>query len=112
MIASPYIPLVSAIVLEVLGTSMLQRSEQFTRIGPTVAMSLCYLASFYLLSVALKSMPLGVAYAIWSACGVALVAVIGLVVFGQKLDLAAVAGLVLIVAGVVVINVFSNTVGH
>lgn len=112
MIASPYVPLITAIVLEVLGTSMLQRSEQFTRLWPTLVMTLCYLASFYLLSVSLKVLPLGVAYAIWSACGVALVAVIGLVVFGQRLDMPAVLGLALIVAGVVVINVFSKTVGH
>ncbi|RJE80036.1 QacE family quaternary ammonium compound efflux SMR transporter [Paracoccus sp. JM45] len=109
---SPYVPLIAAITLEVVGTSLLQRSEQFTRTGPTIMMAICYLASFYLLSVALKTMPLGVAYAIWSACGVALVAVIGLVVFGQKLDIPAILGLTLIVAGVVVINVFSKTVGH
>jgi len=109
---SPYLPLGLAIVLEVVGTSLLQRSEQFSRLMPTIGMALCYLASFYLLSVSLKSLPLGVAYAIWSACGVALVAVIGLVVFGQRLDLPAVLGLALIVAGVVVINVFSRTVGH
>nr|WP_111297781.1 SMR family transporter [Paracoccus saliphilus] len=112
MIVSPYVPLLAAIVLEVLGTTMLQRSEQFTRMGPTLLMALCYLFSFYLLSVSLKVLPLGVAYAIWSACGVALVAMVGLVVFGQRLDLPAVAGLVLIVAGVVLINVFSKTVGH
>ena len=109
---SPYLPLGLAIVLEVVGTSLLQRSEQFSRLMPTIGMALCYLVSFYLLSVSLKSLPLGVAYAIWSACGVALVAVIGLVVFGQRLDLPAVLGLALIVAGVVVINVFSRTVGH
>ncbi|WP_405404886.1 SMR family transporter [Paracoccus sp. Ld10] len=109
---SPYIPLSIAIALEVLGTTLLQRSEQFTRLAPTVGMALCYLASFYLLSVSLKVLPLGVAYAIWSAFGVALVAMIGLVVFGQRLDLPAVVGLGLIVSGVVVINVFSRTVGH
>lgn len=112
MTLSPYIPLGFAIGLEVLGTTLLQRSEQFTRLAPTVGMAVCYLASFYLLSVSLKVLPLGVAYAIWSAFGVALVAMIGLVVFGQRLDLPAVIGLCLIVAGVVVINVFSRTIGH
>jgi len=112
MALSPYVPLGIAIALEVVGTSLLQRSEQFTKAMPTIGMALCYLASFYLLSVSLKVLPLGVAYAIWSACGVALVAVIGLVLFGQRLDLPAVLGLALIVAGVVVINVFSRTVGH
>ncbi|WP_347918468.1 SMR family transporter [Paracoccus marcusii] len=112
MTLSPYIPLGFAIALEVLGTTLLQRSEQFTRLAPTVGMAVCYLASFYLLSISLKVLPLGVAYAIWSAFGVALVAMIGLVVFGQRLDLPAVIGLCLIVAGVIVINVFSRTVGH
>ena len=112
MIQSPYVPLLLAISLEVLGTSMLQRSEQFTRLWPTVAMAVCYLASFYLLSVTLKVLPLGVAYAIWSAFGVALVALIGWVVFGQRLDGPAVLGLALIVTGVVIINVFSKSVGH
>lgn len=112
MIQSPYVPLLLAISLEVLGTSMLQRSEQFTRLWPTLAMAVCYLASFYLLSVTLKVLPLGVAYAIWSAFGVALVALIGWVVFGQRLDGPAVLGLALIVTGVVIINVFSKSVGH
>ncbi len=112
MTLSPYVPLGVAIALEVLGTTLLQRSEQFTRLAPTVGMAICYLASFYLLSVSLKVLPLGVAYAIWSAFGVALVAMIGLVVFGQRLDLPAVIGLCLIVTGVIVINVFSRTVGH
>ena len=112
MTLSPYVPLGVAIALEVLGTTLLQRSEQFTRLAPTVGMAICYLASFYLLSVSLKVLPLGVAYAIWSAFGVALVAMIGLVVFGQRLDLPAVIGLCLIVAGVIVINVFSRSVGH
>lgn len=109
---SPYVPLGAAIALEVMGTTFLQRSEQFSRLLPTIGMAVCYLASFYLLSVSLKVLPLGIAYAIWSGCGVALIAMMGLVLFGQRLDLPAVLGLVLIVAGVIVINVFSRTVGH
>lgn len=112
MIASPYLALVLAIGLEVVGTSLLQRSAQFTRLWPTVGMALCYLVSFYLLSLSLRVLPLGVAYAIWSALGIVLVAVIGLLVFGQRLDLPAVIGLGLIVAGVIVVNLFSNTIGH
>ncbi|WP_371822370.1 SMR family transporter [Paracoccus sp. C2R09] len=108
----PYLALGAAIVLEVIGTSLLQKSEQFSRILPTMGMAVCYLISFYLLSVSLKVLPLGVAYAIWSALGVALVAMIGLLVFGQRLDLPAILGLGLIVAGVIVINLFSKTVGH
>lgn len=109
---NPFVPLGLAIALEVVGMSLLQRSAQFTRLWPTVGMAVCYLASFYLLSLALRSMPLGIAYAIWSAVGIVLVAVIGLVVFGQRIDLAGVIGLGLIIAGVLVVNLFSNTVGH
>lgn len=112
MTYSPYVPLVFAIGLEVVGTSLLQRSEQFTRLAPTVGMALCYLASFYLLSLSLRALPLGIAYAIWSALGIVLVALIGFFVFGQRLDLPAVIGLALIVLGVLVVNLFSRTVGH
>ncbi|MFN3524564.1 MAG: SMR family transporter [Paracoccus sp. (in: a-proteobacteria)] len=112
MITSPYVPLAVAIALEVVGTSLLQRSEQFSRLWPTLGMAACYLVSFYLLSLSLRVLPLGIAYAIWSAVGIVLVAMIGLVAFGQRLDLPAVIGLGLIVAGVVVVNVFSKSVGH
>ena len=107
-----YATLFTAIVLEVIGTTFLQRSEQFSRLLPTLAMGLCYAASFYFLSLALRAMPLGVAYAIWSGLGIVLVSVIGLVVFGQKLDFAAVTGLTLIVAGVVIVNLFSGSITH
>lgn len=105
-----YATLFTAIVLEVIGTTFLQRSEQFTRLVPTLMTGLCYAASFYFLSLALRTMPLGIAYAIWSGLGIVLVSVIGLLVFGQKLDLAAVTGLSLIVAGVVIVNLFSGSV--
>ncbi|RJE82128.1 SMR family transporter [Paracoccus onubensis] len=108
----PYIALLVAIVLEVVGTSLLQLSAQFTRPLPTIGMAICYLLSFYLLSVSLKVLPLGIAYAVWSGVGIVLVAMIGLVVFGQRLDLPAVIGLGLIVLGVLVVNLFSKTVGH
>ncbi|HIC65984.1 MAG TPA: QacE family quaternary ammonium compound efflux SMR transporter [Paracoccus sp.] len=110
--ASPYLPLAMAIALEVVGTSLLQRSQQFSRLWPTLGMAICYLASFYLLSLALRVLPLGVAYAIWSALGIVLVALICLFVFHQRLDLPAVIGLGLIVAGVIVVNLFSQTAGH
>ena len=74
--------------------------------------AICYGAAFYFLSLTLRTIPLGIAYAIWSALGIVLVSLIGLVVFGQKLDLPAVIGLGLIVAGVVVVNLFSNSVTH
>ena len=109
---STYATLFTAITLEVIGTTFLQRSQQFTQLVPTLAMGLCYAASFYFLSHALRSMPLGIAYAIWSGLGIVLVSMIGLVLFGQKLDLAAIIGLGLIVAGVIVVNLFSDSVTH
>lgn len=110
--ASPYLPLLAAIGLEVVGTTLLQRSAQFTRLWPTLGMAFCYLVSFYLLSLSLRVLPLGIAYAVWSALGIVLVALIGFFVLGHRLDLPAVIGLSLIVLGVVVVNLFSDTVGH
>ena len=107
-----YLYLLTAVVFETIGTSALQASEQFTRPRPVLITLVCYAATFYFLSQALRGMPVGVAYAIWSGLGIILIALIGLVWFGQKLDAAALAGLALIVAGVAVINLFSNTVAH
>ena len=104
--------LLGAIGLEVAGTSLLQASAQFTRAWPTAGMAVCYGLAFYLLSIALRQMPVGIAYAIWSGLGVVLISVIGTVVFRQRLDLPAMLGLAMIVGGVVVINLFSKTVGH
>ncbi|GAA0193275.1 small multidrug resistance pump [Brevundimonas nasdae] len=101
-----------AIALEVVGTTLLNQSQQFTRPWPTAGMALCYGLAFYLLSIALKQMPVGIAYAIWSGLGVVAISVIGLVLFKQRLDLAAVIGLTMIVGGVVVINLFSKAVSH
>ena len=107
-----YGSLAVAIVLEVIGTTFLQQSQQFTRAVPTISMAVCYLAAFYLLSIALRTLPVGIAYGIWSGLGIVLVSAVGVVVFRQTLDLAAIIGLGLIVAGVVVVNVFSNSVSH
>ena len=104
--------LLGAIALEVAGTTMLQASKQFTRVWPTAGMAVCYGLAFYLLSIALRQMPVGIAYAIWSGLGVVLISVIGTVVFRQRLDLPAMVGLAMIVGGVMVINLFSKTVGH
>lgn len=107
-----YAALFTAITLEVVGTTFLQRSQQFTQLVPTLIMGICYAGSFYFLTLALKTMPLGIAYAIWSGLGIVLVSLIGLVLFGQKLDLAAIIGLSMIVGGVVVVNLFSGSVTH
>ena len=107
-----YGSLLVAILFEVTGSSLLQKSEQFSRLGPTIGMAVCFLAALFFLSQALKAIPLGVAYAIWSGIGVVLTALIGVVVFRFALDAAALVGMGLIVAGVIVINVFSKSAAH
>jgi len=101
-----------AIVSEVIATSALKASDGFSRLWPSLVVAAGYMAAFYFLSLTLKTIPIGVAYAIWSGAGVALIALIAWVFFGQALDTPAVIGLALIVAGVVVLNVFSRTVAH
>ena len=101
-----------AIVCEVIGTSALKASEGFTRPWPSVVVIVGYAAAFYFLSLTLKTIPVGVAYAVWAGAGVALIALIGWLYFGQTLDAAAIIGMLLIVAGVVVLNVFSDTASH
>lgn len=107
-----YLWLFIAILTETLGTTALQASQQFTRLWPSLAVVCCYGASFYFMALALKVMPVGIVYAIWAGLGIVLIAGLGFVVFGQKLDLAAVLGLALIVLGVVVIHLFSNSLSH
>jgi small multidrug resistance pump len=107
-----YLPLFAAILLEVLATSALQASQQFTRPWPTALMVLGYLAAFYCLSLALRGIPVGIAYAIWSGLGIVLISAVGWVVFGQKLDLPAMIGIGMILCGVLVVNLFSATAGH
>ena len=104
--------LLGAIGFEVLGTTLLQQSQQFTKPWPTAGLAICYGLAFYLLTIALKQMPVGLAYAIWSGLGVVLISVIGLFLFKQKLDVPAIIGLAMIVGGVVVINLFSKSVSH
>ncbi|ERI16343.1 MULTISPECIES: DMT family transporter [Brucella] len=107
-----YAILAIAIVSEVIGTLSLKASEGFTRLGPSMIVIVAYGLAFYFLSLTLKSIPVGIAYAIWSGIGVTLVALIGWLLFGQKLDLAAVLGMGLIIAGVIVLNLFSSTAQH
>ncbi len=112
MTALTYFQLAFAIVFEVLGTSALKASEGFTRVQASVLTVLAYAASFYFLALTLRTMPVGVAYAIWSGVGIVLIATIGRVWYGQVLDAPALLGLGLIIAGVLVVNLFSKTVGH
>lgn len=107
-----YLYLVIAVVFEVIGTAALQASAQFTRPKPLILVVIGYAASFYFLSLVLRTMPVGIAYGIWSALGGVLIALIGLVWFGQRLDMPAILGLGLIIAGVTVINLFSKTITH
>lgn len=101
-----------AIVSEVIATSSLKASEGFSRLWPSALVVVGYGAAFYFLSLTLKTIPIGVAYAIWSGVGVALIALISWAFFGQSLDLPAIIGISLIVAGVIVLNLFSKTVSH
>lgn len=103
-----YLYLAIAIVAEVIGTSALKAAEGFTRPLPTVVVAVGYSAAFYFLSLALKVIPVGIAYAIWSGVGVALITLIGWLVFKQRLDAPAMLGVALIVAGVAVIHLFSG----
>ncbi|MGE3976455.1 MAG: multidrug efflux SMR transporter [Nitrospira sp.] len=101
-----------AIVSEVIGTSTLKASEGFTRLWPSVVVVAGYASAFYFLSLTLKTIPVGVAYAIWSGAGVALIAMIAWVLYDQALDLLGMIGMSLIIAGIVVLNLSSNTVSH
>jgi small multidrug resistance pump len=100
--------LVFAILSEVVGTTALKYSDGFTRIGPAAVTLVAYALSFVLLAQVLRVIPVGVAYAIWSGAGVALITLIGWTVLGQKLDAVAMGGIGLIVAGVIVLNVWSG----
>ncbi|MGP9688063.1 DMT family transporter [Psychrobacter sp. AOP22-C1-C5] len=104
--------LAMAIICEVMATTFLVKSEQFTRLVPTLIMGVLYAISFYLLTQTLKTIPLGIAYALWGGLGIILTSLIGIVLFKQSLDTAAVVGITMIVSGVVVMNLFSNVVGH
>ena len=107
-----WVYLLLAIVSEVVATSALKSSESFSRLWPSVLTVVGYGVAFYLLSLTLREMPVGIAYAVWSGVGIVLVSLAAVVLFGQKLDLPALIGMGLIVAGVIVINVCSKSVVH
>ncbi len=107
-----WILLAIAIVSEVIATSYLKSAEGFTRLWPSLVVVVGYLLAFYLLSLTLKTIPVGIAYAIWSGVGIVLIALSGWLFLGQSLDIPAVIGLALIIAGVAVINIFSQSAAH
>ena len=107
-----YLYLVVAVIAEVVATSALAASHGFTKPMPSLVTVVGYGIAFYLLSLILRTIPVGIVYAVWSGLGIVLIAAVGAIWFRQPLDLPAVIGLGLILAGVVVVNVFSKTVGH
>jgi small multidrug resistance pump len=108
---SSQLALLIAILSEVAATSALKASDGFKNLLPSVVVVVGYGSAFYFLSLALRTMPMGVAYAIWSGIGIVLISLAGFVLYGQKLDLAALAGIALIIAGVFVLQVLSGTTG-
>lgn len=110
--SSPYLPLAIAIVAEVIATTALKSSESFTRVLPSIITVLGYAIAFYCLSLTLRSIPTGIAYAIWSGVGIVLISLAGWFIHKQSLDLPALIGLALIIAGVIIVNVFSKSAVH
>ena len=108
----PWLYLAIAIVAEVVATSALKESQEFSRIGPSAIVVFGYGIAFYLLAVVLRTMPVGIAYAIWSGAGMVLIAIVGWIRFRQALDVPAILGMLLIGLGVLIINVFSKSVAH
>ncbi len=107
-----YTALGAAIILEVSGSTLLKLSQQFTKLWPSLGMLVCFILSLYCLSLALKMVPLGVAYAVWAGLGIVLTAVVSVVVFKMALDFWAVKGIAMIVGGVLVMNLLSGSVSH
>lgn len=101
-----------AVLAEVVGTSFLPATANFTKFLPTAIVAFSYILSFWLLTYVLKTMNLGITYAIWSGLGIVLVSIAGFLVYNQKMDTAAILGISLIVAGVLILNLFSNTSIH
>ena len=107
-----YLYLFAAIVLEIIATTALARSASFTRLGPSLIAGLGYAGAFWFLSAPLRVLPTGIVYAIWSGLGIVLITAVAWVRQKQRLDAPALFGLALILAGVLVIHLFSNSVNH
>ena len=109
---SNYVFLAIAIIAEVIATSALKASQSFTQLLPSILVIVGYGVAFYCLSLTLRTIPVGIAYAIWSGAGIVLVSLIGFALYGQKLDVWAMVGIGLIIAGVMVINLLSKSTAH
>jgi small multidrug resistance pump len=109
---SHYVYLLAAILAEVVATSTLPAARQFTQFWPSVVVVVGYALAFFFLSMTLTVMPVGIVYAVWSGLGIVSVAILGYVLYGHRLDLPAVAGMAMIVGGVLVINLFSKAAAH
>jgi small multidrug resistance pump len=107
-----YLFLAIAIIAEVIATSALKASNEFTRLVPSVVVVVGYGVAFYFMTLVIRTIPLGITYAVWSGLGIVLISAVGFFYYRQSLDLPAIIGMGLIVSGVVVIHVFSNTTGH
>ena len=105
-----YFYLALAIAAEVAGTSLLKATEEFTKLVPTTFLIIFYAMSFWLMTLALRELPLGVVYAVWSGLGIVLVAIIGALVYKEMPDLGSIIGMALIISGVVVMHLFSKTI--
>ena len=112
MATSPHLYLGAAILAEVTATSALKSADGFTRLWPSLIVVAGYGLSFFLLSLTLRAIPIGVVYAIWSGAGIVLIATVGWLLFKQTLDTPALVGMGMIIAGVAVINLLSKTAGH
>ena len=108
----PYLWLLIAVIAEVIATSSLKASDQFSRLWPSLIVIGGYAVAFFLLSVVVKTIPVGITYAVWAGLGIVLVAIVSSIQLKQMPDLPAVVGMALIVAGVVIVNLLSKTVSH
>lgn len=102
--------LLVAVVAEVIGTSALKASDGLSKLWPTLLMMTAYGIAFFCLSITIRIIPVGIAYAVWSGIGIVLITIIGWLYFGQRLDTSAILGICLIIAGVIVLNLFSKTI--
>jgi len=107
-----YLYLAFAIIAEVIATSSLRATEEFTKPIPTLIMVAGYGLAFYFMTLALRTLPLGFTYAVWSGLGIVLISIIGIIFYDERLDLAATLGMTMIIIGVLIIHLFSKTVKH